>query len=94
MVVIIMVQFLILTVFFLFAGVELWQWLKGVVLPLPFYLMGGAFLAIASNYQKGLGELVQKRPAPRYQEVLSEPNQMVLPDSAQTPSGKTERTAG
>lgn len=92
--VIIMVQFLILTVFLLFAGVELWQWLKGVVVPLPFYLLGGAFLAIASNYQKGLGELVQKRPSPRYQEVISEPNQRLLQDGAQTPSGKTERTAG
>lgn len=89
-----MVQFLILTVFLLFAGVELWQWLKGVVVPLPFYLLGGAFLAIASNYQKGLGELVQKRPSPRYQEVISEPNQRLLQDGAQTPSGKTERTAG
>jgi hypothetical protein len=90
MVVSIMVQFLILTVFVLFAGVELWQWLRGVVLPLPFYLMGGAFLAIASNYQKGLGELVQKRPAPRYQEVLSEPNQKLLQDGAQTPAGKAD----
>ena len=50
-------QFLVLIVFFLFAGVELFQWLKGVILPLPVYVLAGAFLAIASNYDKGLGLL-------------------------------------
>lgn len=50
-------QFLVLIVFFLFAGVELFQWLKGVILPLPIYVLAGAFLAIASNYDRGLGLL-------------------------------------
>ncbi len=50
-------QFLVLIVFFLFAGVELFQWLKGVILPLPVYVLAGAFLAIASNYDKSLGLL-------------------------------------
>lgn len=50
-------QFLVLIVFFLFAGVELFQWLKGVILPLPVYVLAGAFLAIASNYDRGLGLL-------------------------------------
>jgi hypothetical protein len=53
-------QFLVLIVFFLFAGVELFQWLKGVILPLPIYVLAGAFLAIASNYEKGLGLLSGK----------------------------------
>lgn len=73
-----MVQFLFLTIFLLFAGVEMFQWLRGVVLPLPLYLLGGAFLAIASNYQKGLGELVQRRPAPPQQAVVVEPSQVLL----------------
>ena len=50
-------QFLVLIVFLLFAGVEFFQWLKGVILPLPVYVLAGAFLAIASNYDKGLGLL-------------------------------------
>jgi len=36
----------------LFAITELYQWLKHLTLPLPFYILGGAFLAIASNHDK------------------------------------------
>ena len=39
----------------MFAVAELFQWVKGVVLPLPIYILGGAFLAIASNYGKRPG---------------------------------------
>lgn len=46
------------TVFILFALVQAWQWAKGAMLPLPLYVLAGAFLAIASNYDKGLGAIV------------------------------------
>lgn len=46
------------TVFILFALVQAFQWVKGVMLPLPLYVLAGAFLAIASNAEKGLGTLV------------------------------------
>lgn len=36
----------------LFALAELFQWAKQLSLPLPIYILGGAFLAIASNYSK------------------------------------------
>jgi len=36
----------------LFAIAELYQWMKHLTLPLPIYILGGAFLAIASNYNK------------------------------------------
>ncbi|OKH23122.1 hypothetical protein [Chroogloeocystis siderophila] len=36
----------------LFALAELFQWMKQFSLPLPIYILGGAFLAIASNYDK------------------------------------------
>jgi hypothetical protein len=36
----------------LFALVELYQWVKHLTLPLPVYVLSGAFLAIASNYSK------------------------------------------
>jgi len=36
----------------LFAIAELYEWTKHLTLPLPVYILGGAFLAIASNYNK------------------------------------------
>jgi hypothetical protein len=57
-----MFQFLILTIFLLFGAVELFQWLKGVMLPLPIYVLAGAFLAIASNYDRGMGLLFNQAP--------------------------------
>jgi len=39
----------------LFALAELFDWLKEFSLPLPIYILGGAFLAVASNYDKIVG---------------------------------------
>ncbi|MFE1745666.1 hypothetical protein [Coleofasciculus sp. H7-2] len=39
----------------LFGFAEIYQWLKQFTLPLPVYILGGAFLAIASNYDKRAG---------------------------------------
>ena len=36
----------------LFAIAQLYQWVKHLTLPLPIYILGGAFLVIASNYNK------------------------------------------
>lgn len=36
----------------MFVLVELVLWVKQFILPLPVYLVAGAFLAIASNYEK------------------------------------------
>lgn len=47
----------LVTVVVLFLGVQLYQWLQGFMLPLPIYVMAGAFLAIASNYEKGMSAL-------------------------------------
>ena len=38
--------------FVLFALAELFDWVKELSLPLPIYILGGAFLAVASNYNK------------------------------------------
>ena len=45
---------LIASFFVLFSLVELYQWLEGISIPLPIYFIGGLFLAIASNYDKGI----------------------------------------
>jgi hypothetical protein len=42
----------LVTVFLLFCLVQFVLWLKDFIVPLPLYLLAGAFLAIASNYQK------------------------------------------
>ncbi len=39
----------------LFALAELFEWLQEFALPLPIYILGGAFLAVASNYDKIIG---------------------------------------
>ncbi|NJL10283.1 MAG: hypothetical protein HC908_09215 [Calothrix sp. SM1_7_51] len=39
----------------LFAIAELFDWVKQLSLPLPIYILGGAFLAVASNYDKIVG---------------------------------------
>lgn len=36
----------------LFGAAELFQWAKEMTLPMPIFVLGGAFLAIASNYDK------------------------------------------
>lgn len=41
----------------LFALAEFFDWLKAFNLPLPIYILGGAFLAVASNYDKMIGSL-------------------------------------
>ena len=42
------------TVVLLFVAVQLFQSIKGFFVPLPIYILAGAFLAIASNYDKGI----------------------------------------
>jgi hypothetical protein len=38
----------------LFVLAQIFQALKGFFVPLPIYILAGAFLAIASNYDKGI----------------------------------------
>jgi len=39
----------------LFVLAELFDWVKDFTLPLPIYILGGAFLAVVSNYDKLIG---------------------------------------
>ncbi|PZV17298.1 MAG: hypothetical protein DCF22_03815 [Leptolyngbya sp.] len=36
----------------LFGAAEFWQWVQQASLPMPIFVLGGVFLAIASNYTK------------------------------------------
>lgn len=44
----------------LFVLAEFGIWLKQFILPLPIYILAGAFLAIASNYDKGIVSLFRQ----------------------------------
>lgn len=50
----------IISVLVLFGMVETYQWMKHFTLPLPVFLLGGALLAIASNYRKYTGWFLQQ----------------------------------
>ena len=45
----------------LFALAELYEWAKEFISPVPIYILGGAFLAIASNYEKGICSFSQPK---------------------------------
>jgi len=47
-------RFWVISVILLLGGAELYQWMRQFTLPLPVFILGGAFLAIASNYDKHL----------------------------------------
>jgi hypothetical protein len=51
------------------------------MLPLPIYVLAGAFLAIASNYDRGMGLLFNQAPSNEnlmQTAVIIEPEPMVL----------------
>jgi hypothetical protein len=56
---------------------EFYQWVKGFILPLPIYVLAGAFLAIASNYDQGLSSLFSQNTAKN--EPLSQTATLVEP---------------
>ena len=45
----------------LFALAQLFDWIQKFQLPLPIYILGGAFLAVASNYDKFFSSYVSHR---------------------------------
>ena len=48
-------KFWLASVILLFVLAQLFQWMKQVSIPLPVFILGGALLAIASNYDKRSG---------------------------------------
>ncbi|MEB3215677.1 MAG: hypothetical protein VKN72_05365 [Nostocales cyanobacterium 94392] len=46
----------------LFALAQLFDWIQQFSLPLPIYILGGAFLAVASNYEKLFGSYLGQLP--------------------------------
>lgn len=63
--------------FVLFALAEFFDWVKELSLPLPIYILGGAFLAVASNYDKIVGSYFSEVQA----EILPEPPKLDVSNS-------------
>lgn len=51
----------LVTFFLLFSLVEFYQWIKQFSVPMPLYVLAGAFLAIASNYDKGMASFFGRK---------------------------------
>jgi hypothetical protein len=51
----------LISVAILFVLAEFSLWIKDFMLPLPIYILAGAFLAIASNYEKGIIALFRQQ---------------------------------
>lgn len=77
----------------LFGAAELLQWVKQFSLPLPIFVLGGLFLAIASNYSK-LSHLPfhldYKEPEPLKPEPPKSP---AVPVSSGNPVASSRRTS-
>ena len=59
----------------LFVLAKAFLWIKGFILPVPIYILAGAFLAIASNYDKGMQSLF--RPETRENKVITQTASLV-----------------
>lgn len=72
----------------LFGLSELFQWMNQLSLPLPVFILGGAFLAIVSNYDRRAGfpfNLLSKASVRDAQPMAPEPSQVVNPARSSAP---------
>ena len=76
----------------LFVLAEFSIWLKQFILPLPIYIFAGAFLAIASNYERGLLALFRQEDST--DEVLSQTATLIDRSQELKPSKHQPAIAG
>lgn len=63
---------------------EIYLSIKDFILPLPIYILGGAFLAISSNYDKGIMALFRQESLAN-QEIMSQNATLVEKQEALNP---------
>jgi len=51
-------RFWLVSFILIFAFAQFLLWVKNFFLPLPLYIFGGAFLAIASNYEQNIIKII------------------------------------
>ncbi len=77
--------------FLLFALAEFGLWIKSIILPLPIYVIAGAFLALASNYEKGIfGKISKQTENPLTQTATLEETQELLNPAPQPAENSTK----
>ena len=76
------------TVVVLFVLAKTFLWVKGFILPIPIYVLAGAFLAIASNYDKGMRSLF--RPEAKENDVIAQTASLVEEVAILESSRKTQ----
>jgi hypothetical protein len=74
--------------FVLFAVAELFDWVKKINLnlPLPIYILGGAFLAVVSNYDKIVGSYLSDTSSNVIRDILPQQPQLETPHQTPIPS--------
>ncbi len=81
----------------LFVLAEFSIWLQQFILPLPIYIFAGAFLAIASNYERGLMALFRQEDSTsevlKQTATLIERSQEIEPSEQQSTIALEERVA-
>jgi hypothetical protein len=76
--------------FVLFALAEFFDWVKEISLPLPIYILGGAFLAVASNYDRIVGLYFDAGIDPTQEAQLDSSEQVTRPISFTIPQKREE----
>ncbi|MGL5805624.1 MAG: hypothetical protein ACRC2R_27285 [Xenococcaceae cyanobacterium] len=56
----------------LFFLAQVYAWVKDFIVPLPLSILGGAFLAIASNYEKGIFPALMSRSDNSQENIVSQ----------------------
>ena len=74
--------------FVLFALAELLDWVKKINLnlPLPIYILGGAFLAVVSNYDKIVGSYLTDTGSNVIRDILPQQSQLETPHQTPIPA--------
>ena len=73
----------------MFGLAELFQWMKQLSLPLPVFILGGAFLAIASNYEKRAGFPFNQLPK-SFNQSLESQNSVPFAPTNPVPKGSAQ----
>lgn len=72
-----MVKVWLISFALLFVLAELVQWVEGFLLPFPIYVLAGAFLAIASNYEKGIFASFPSSPNPPNPDIITQNAELI-----------------
>ena len=68
----------------LFVLAKAFLWVRGFILPVPIYVLAGAFLAIASNYDRGMKSLFRSEEKDIISQTASLAEDVAILESSKT----------